>query len=667
VRRKKTIRFRLTMGFIAVVLVANSILSLVAVFHLDRVWHDEVQTRVRLDLNSAWSIYHQRIQSLSRTLKVARLSLQPDPDGDFHIHAELGRFLAELRRTGGMDILCLLDAHGRVLHRVSRPEQSGDSLADNALVRKALELRQLVSGTVMVGREELEREGAALARRARLDFIETPNARPSEKRVNTAGMVQGVALPLSGPDGILRGLLYGAVLLNRSTELVDTIRDEVFRNQTFDEKDIGTATIFQKDLRISTNVRTADGERALGTRLSEAVFAQVLERGNIWADRAFVVNDWYITAYAPILDPDLRIIGALYVGLLEEPYVRPRTAGIWIFLGTVAATTLGMLVLLFFVTKLILRPLGRSLSMSRKFIDGDMDARVGIRPPGEMGLLCEAIDKMADAVVERQEKLEQATRQQIGQSEKLASIGRLAAGIAHEINNPLTGVLTFAHLLKDKENMEPQDIEDLDVIVNETTRVREIVRGLLDFARESPSRMQLLCVDEVLAQTMALLHSQKAFHKIVIDEEYADDLPQVCADRNQLQQVFLNLALNACEAMPDGGKLTIRSWAVADMVCIEFGDTGCGIRAEHIKSIFEPFFTTKPVGKGTGLGLSVSYGIIQQHRGELKVESVEQDGATFTVLLPICVDGVCQLNVDTPGATASVPPGERFHPGRDEG
>jgi two-component system NtrC family sensor kinase len=274
------------------------------------------------------------------------------------------------------------------------------------------------------------------------------------------------------------------------------------------------------------------------------------------------------------------------------------------------------------------------MDMSRRVIGGDLSARVEVRARGEMGLLCQAINHMAEAVEEREQQLKLATQQQIGQSEKLASIGRLAAGIAHEINNPLTGVLTFSHLLRKKPNLDDQDRQDLDLVLRETTRVREIVKGLLDFARQSPSAREPLDINEVIRHSMALLRNQKEFLRVTIEEDLRPNLPPISGDRNQLQQVLLNLSLNACEAMPDGGELRIATSAEDGKVVIRVSDTGHGINPEILGRIFDPFFTSKPVGKGTGLGLSVSHGIVQQHDGTIDVESTEGVGSTFTVKLP---------------------------------
>ncbi|MBN2560600.1 MAG: PhnD/SsuA/transferrin family substrate-binding protein [Phycisphaerae bacterium] len=222
--------------------------------------------------------------------------------------------------------------------------------------------------------------------------------------------------------------------------------------------------------------------------------------------------------------------------------------------------------------------------------------------------------------------------------EKLASVGRLAAGAAHEINNPLTGVLTFAHLLRAKEHMDEQDKRDLDVIINETSRVSDIVHSLLDFARERPLTKEPLDVNGVIRRTMRLLRNQKQLEQVSIEEDLEENLPSVNVDRNQLEQVLLNLSLNACEAMPDGGTLTISTLAQDGEVLVRVDDTGCGIADEHLDRIFDPFFTTKSIDKATGLGLSVSYGIVQQHGGSLEVDSEEGKGATFTIALPSIQD-----------------------------
>jgi two-component system NtrC family sensor kinase len=596
------------------------------------VWLNEIQNRVRLDLNSARSSYNGQIDAMQRFLTAAALDDALPSAVRQGSTAELDALLDRVHGVGGMDFLCVLDDRGRVVRRATGERDGGDDLSENLLVNQVLQESSPASGTLVLTREQLQREGSHLAERAYFKLLPTKAAVPTSDTSRSDGMAVAAAVPLRDADGGLAGVLYGGNLLNRRYEKVDAIKREVFPRQRHHGKDIGTVTIFQGDLRIATNVVNNEGERAVGTRLSKAVYDVVLVEGRTFAAPAFVVNDWYITSYEPIRDPAGKIIGALYVGLLQAPFVSQRNTLAGGFVALVLVTSLACLGVLFFVSKLVLQPIEKIVAMSQRVIDGDLTARVEIRPPGEFGVLCRAVDEMAEAVAGREEELKRVTSRHIGRTQKLASIGRLAAGVAHEINNPLTGVLTFAHLLRDKENMDPQDVEDLDLIIHETTRAAEIVQRLLDFSRERPANMERLEINTVIDRTIQLIRNQKLFDRIYIHQEFQEDLPPVQGDVNQLQQVLLNLTLNACGAMPEGGDLTIRTAAEEAHVLIEVTDTGCGIPPEDVDQIFDPFFSTKP--KGSGLGLSVSYGIVQQHGGSIQVRSQPGEGSTFTVVLP---------------------------------
>jgi len=633
-----SIRFKMTTIAVAVILITNSLLSFIALRYLGSVWLGEVQTRVQRNLNSARTAYRKHLELTGAFLRGTAHDRMLSEAVERHNAAELRALLDGIRQGGGVDFVALLDPAGRVTCRANS-EQRGDDLAGDPLVERVLHSRQAVMGTVILSPAHLAAEGRALADRARFELIPTQAARPTQDTVRREGMAVAAAVPLSDAEGRLLGVLYGGNLLNRRYDLVDAIKGDVFPHERYRGRDIGTVTIFQGDLRISTNVTMDDGTRAVGTRLSASVCEAVLDRGGVWAKPAFVVNDWYITAYEPIFDPAGRVIGVLYVGLLQAPFVHQLNVISAVFMAIILGATAASLILLFTANSLVLGPVRHVVAMAQKVIGGDLSARVGIQPPGEMGVLCRAVDSMAQAVAERAELLQLATRQEIGRSEQLASVGRLAAGVAHEINNPLTGVLAFADMMRDKENLDEQDREDLETIIRETKRVREIVRGLLDFARETPFVQKPWNINELIGQTLRLLGNRDAFQHIYLVEDLGERLPWVNVDRNQLQQVLLNLTLNACEAMPDGGTLMVGSSAPDGRVVVKVTDTGCGIRREHLDQIFEPFFTTKPVGKGTGLGLSVSYGIVHQHGGTLEVESELGKGTTFIISLPAATDG----------------------------
>ncbi len=629
-----TIRLKLTILSIAGILVANAILSLAVVTYLESVWFESVQTRVRLNLNSARAAYDGHIRNISVYLQAAAVDETLVTAAAAADRNRLRDLLRQLCSRGRMDFLTVVDRQGKVLVRAWRPDQYGDDLSENPLIAAAIGRREATTGTLAVPVASLAKDGEGLAARAAIETLPTERTQPSQETFRTDGLVVAVAVPLVDGRGVLQGVMYGGDLLNRRDDLADAFRDVVFRTADPSAGPADTVTIFLGDLRIATNVLQSDGTRAVGTRMSQEVADHVLIQGATWSASAFVVNDWYFTAYEPLRDPQQNIVGALYVGLLRAPFLRTRNTLVGVVLVMVLSGTLACFLLVYFMNYLVLRPAVKVIEMSQRVVCGDLTARVGIRPPGEIGILCQAVDQMADALAEREQQLQAATSKQLGRSEKLASLGRLAAGVAHEINNPLTGVLTFAHLLKEKSNMEEQDRQDLDLIIHETTRAAEIVRGLLDFARERAVVMEPLNINEVIGRTIRLIRNQKLFDQIVIAEELAPDLPDIRGDMNQLQQVLLNLSLNACEAMPGGGTLTVRTVAEEDRVLIRLSDTGCGIKPEHFDRVFEPFFTTKPVGKGTGLGLSVSYGILQQHGGVIELNSAAGQGTTFTILLP---------------------------------
>jgi len=238
-------------------------------------------------------------------------------------------------------------------------------------------------------------------------------------------------------------------------------------------------------------------------------------------------------------------------------------------------------------------------------------------------------------------ELEEA-RMQLMQAEKIVSIGRLAAGIAHEINNPLSGILIFADILmKDLAAQNPQWGEDLREIINQSMRCKEIVARLLDFSRQSVGQRLDYDMNTVIERSMELLTHQALFHNIELVTDLQPDLPPMNGDPGQLQQVFINFIINAGTAMKGRGRLTITSRfdPAHDEITLEFADTGPGISAEIMSKIFDPFFTTKGPGEGTGLGLSVAYGIIQQHGGSISAANSPSGGAVFTVILPLkCPD-----------------------------
>lgn len=227
------------------------------------------------------------------------------------------------------------------------------------------------------------------------------------------------------------------------------------------------------------------------------------------------------------------------------------------------------------------------------------------------------------------------TSDQLVQSAKMAAIGELAAGVAHEINNPLTVVLGLSELLLQHSGPADPNREDLEEIASHARRARDIVRGLLSFARQTEFYRMPASINQVVQETLALSRQRLNHAQVIVEEHYDPDLPVLYLDVGRIKQVVLNLVTNTLYAMPQGGTMTLTTERVGDEVAIRVSDTGVGIPTDILSRIFEPFFSTRPVGQGTGLGLSISLGIVEQHEGRIEVQSQEGQGSTFTVWLPI--------------------------------
>ena len=235
-----------------------------------------------------------------------------------------------------------------------------------------------------------------------------------------------------------------------------------------------------------------------------------------------------------------------------------------------------------------------------------------------------------------QKKLEESQTQLI-QAEKIASLGRLAAGVAHEINNPLAGILIYTELLGQQMAENDENRQYIQEIIDQTLRCRQIVTRLLEFSRQSLGQKTLFDVNQVINRCVQLLSHQATFHNVKIDLELDPELPQILGDVVELQQVFTNLLINAADAMQGTGLITVTSHkaSAGNSITLSFADTGSGIPAEIRDKIFEPFFSTKPVGKGTGLGLFIVFGVIQRHGGSIQVDSAPGGGTIFTITLPL--------------------------------
>ena len=313
----------------------------------------EAQERVREHLSSARWVYDSKIREIDRAIYWTSIRHVLKKALKEHDVTSIQEELSGIMSQEGFDFLTLVDQKGAVIHRFHYPEKTRDSLIQDPFIKRSLE-KGSVSGTQILTQEELLKEGRDLAKRARFQLVPTPLEKPTEKMEETSGMVLKSAYPITDFNGEVMGALTGGILLNRNYEIVDQIKNIVFKDAKYRGKMIGTATIFMGDLRISTNVIDKEGNRAVGTRVMKEVYEQVFERGLPWIQRAFVVDDWYITAYEPIKDIQGSIVGILYVGMLESKYaVMKEKIILLFFLFSFLGMLLALMISFFFSWKML--------------------------------------------------------------------------------------------------------------------------------------------------------------------------------------------------------------------------------------------------------------------------------------------------------------------------
>ena len=568
--------------------------------------------------------------------------------------------LEQLRQRERLDFVNLRAGDGsmRVTHRGTVQDDPGERPG-----------RVDQHGVVAMSLAQLATLAPELRERVAVPLLPTRNAAPTTREVEDRALVLLATRSIAGSNGQVLGQVQGGVLLNRNLAFIDHINQIVYPEGSLPFGSRGTATLFLDDVRISTNVRLFGGERderAIGTRVSKAVRDAVLGEGRTWLDRAFVVSDWYVSAYLPLIGQSGERLGMLYVGYLERPFTVLKYA----MLAAIGAVFFAVMVLAAFVSlrwaRGIFRPLEQMEATMRSVQAGAIEARVGPVASGdEIGRLAGHLDHLLDTVgektqalqrwnaeldakvAERTRELEQA-QQQLVKSEKLATVGQLTASIAHEVNNPIAVIQGNLDLVRELVGADAaaRVAPELKLIDAQIERMRLIVTQLLQFARPTefagyvdsvdPSRL----IDESLVLVQHLLVKTRI--------EVRRDLRatrSVAINRQELQQVFVNLLVNAIHAMPEGGRLELRTFEQGAEVLAEVADTGPGLAPELMAQLFQPFITRKK--EGTGLGLWISRSIVERYGGDIRAAnrlggegdddgddgSKGPRGARFTVVL----------------------------------
>ncbi|OPL11533.1 MAG: hypothetical protein AVO39_05510 [delta proteobacterium MLS_D] len=651
----------LIVGFLTAACFTGLVATAVGMHLINKNTIGEVHRTIEHNINAARLIYEHDLDRLLFQLRLAALRLQMCNGGQILLPenpCEVQQIIGESDTDHAPpDMLFIVDREGRVTRGISNPELTAGDVTADPLVQRCLETGLHQSATILMPVEQVLSENPLLVDRVDIPVIETPQSAPLQKERLTEALVARAVVPLKDLDGTVVGAVVGGILLNNDFQIVDRIVRAIYGNEQYRGLEVGFATIFQGGVRISTNVTTEEGTRAVGTTVSEEVYRTVIEKGEAWIGRAFVVNDWYISAYLPIRSPGGDVIGMLYTGVLEATYTDMKRSSMLIFL---AVTFLGV-VGAFFVSWRFGRTIIERVRILKDATDaiasGNLDYKVRHRALSGLDMLDDAFNNMTKSLKDRDERLKKVF-QQLTKSERLAALGQIAAGVAHEINNPLGGIILYSNLvLEDLPEENEIQRKNVEKIIYQANRCKQIVQNLLDFSRSPSGEMMPLEINRVILTSLGLVKDQSMFLGINVETNLADDLPEVMGDQSRLEQVFLNIFVNSVDAMQGKGTLTIKTKllqryhhgdrSVDDMetekVClltstntvkITITDTGPGIDESYLPHIFEPFFSTKEPGKGTGLGLSITYSIIKKHDGFIDVESRPGEGTAITIYLP---------------------------------
>jgi len=644
------LKTKLFKAFAALVLIFSILSAFISVRLIkDRVIK-EAQTQLILDLSGARSVQNAAMHEIESTLKVAA-GKEVIVNACFNNkwpNKDVQNRLEKIRITLGLDFLGIVSPDGQVVVRAAPPYNTGDYHISEPAIIMSLEGHTVTCMSLM-SKKDIEREQEVLSEKAFVVLEPTPHARPTPKTEETRAMVMIGAVPVKKGNLIL-GSLYGGNMINRNHMLVDQIHDTVFKDEIYGSTSTGTVTFFLHDTRIATTVRLANGNRAIGTRVSKEVADRVLDNGNRWEGRAFVVSDWYLTVYDPIRDCQGKIIGMLYVGILERPFtdlVRNtifRYAILSIFLLVIA------LILAFFLSSRLAKPLLRLSEAAQRMQKGERPQPVkSDNASKETETLIRAFNEMAKDLSEREKTLEEAKGNLEQANINLKTLNRSymeAVGfISHELKSPLSSIMNYVYLVSEQK-MGPLNEKQQRAMKNIDGNVRlivEMVRHYLNLSRIEngeldPVFTRVQLNEEVLVPLLDSFGAGAWEYNINLVNNVGNDIA-LKADLNMTREVFENLIGNAIKYGREGGKIRINAEPEGDYIKFSVFNEGEGIPPDKTGALFQKFsrLETEKADtkqKGTGLGLFITKAIIEAHGGSIHVESKHHEWVDFQFTLP---------------------------------
>ena len=593
-----SIKTRILFSFLMVILVLSVPIAALGYRVIQKDVIESAERKVLNDLKVAEMVYTGEIERIGQALRLA------SPSGD----------IRPLRDR--------LNLH--YLRYIAR--RDFDALTSE-IAKAAVEKREPVGGTRIVTPSELRSMDDDVPGKRPIEIKLTPKARPTDRQMLSSGMVKEYAVPVFDGQGQIEAVLYGGRVINRDHTLVDRVREMVFGEDHYNSKPIGTVTIFQDDVRISTNVQDEDGRRAIGTRVSEEVYEAVIEQGRTWHERAFVVTDWYKTAYEPIRSIGGDIIGILYVGTLEQPFNDMARRILMLFLLAVAGVAIVAVLLSFILAGAISRPLTQVVHASECLASGDWGYRINTNTSiTDINSMAEAFNAMALGLRDREESLRIS-------NEKLAASNKsyidLIGFVAHELKGILASAVMNAYAVRDgylgmvnfkqRKAMDSvtRNLDYLDATVKKFLSLGRVERGEL-----AVNKTALNLKKDIFDSSINSLAAVANKKDVNISNEVGPELT-VQADSDLMQIVANNLISNAIKYSPDGGQIRVTAAPLDGVVEVDVYNDSTPMTDEQKAKLFQKFSRldnpeTKKV-KGTGLGLYITRQIIERHGGAITV------------------------------------------------
>ncbi|MDD5746215.1 MAG: cache domain-containing protein [Candidatus Omnitrophica bacterium] len=608
--KTKTLNNRIQVAFLGIIVMTGILISLLGAYVVKKNIIQRAQLRVRNDLNVARALYADQITTIKNAFELLANT----------------RELASAQEKIGLDYLFIVG-------RSDLPELRSE------IARQAFNGRG-IGGTRVIGAAELERIGGGLIEKARIAVKETPQARPFKRTALDAAMAIEYALPL-GVDsrGTVESVVYGGKVINRDTKLVDTIRDLAFGQPGPNGIPAGTVTIFQDDVRIATNVPTSSGERAIGTRVSAKVYDTVVLRKQLWVDRAFVVNAWYLTAYEPIKDIAGNIIGILYVGIAEKPFRDSERNIMLAFLLVIILVGVLAAIVSSVLAASIARPVTQVLRAARELSKGALHHRVkGASSVRELNELVEAFNSMAHTLAERELSLKVSNEQLAGMNKSYLD---MIGFVSHELKGILGSIVINIYSVKDGYlgPLTGQQKKAVDAAAKSLDHFEDMVRNYLDLSRIEKGELTLHTAEldigeEVILPAVGHLEKQAQEKSMRVECRGASGI-KITADKSLLTIVCNNLLGNALKYGKAGTTVRLDVADEGKQTVLSVYNEGDPITGEQQALLFRRFsrLPTAKAVKGTGLGLFIVKAIVEKHGGTVQAQPQPQ-GNMFIVTLP---------------------------------